>query len=178
MLSVLFGLVPLGAVIFAALGSILLGWATATEAGAMGCVGSIVLMFLYRRFKLSLVKDALYKTIRDGWRNSYLGAVAKHFGFSVLTPMKDLKPEQYNALMYGSSDRIRFSMSMSNGDAHWSHTGAWEGLLPQAERLYKQTQSEYRRHELEKFMQVSPCPVCGGKRLKKKKNSKAIFRNT
>ncbi|HVN65101.1 MAG TPA: excinuclease ABC subunit UvrA [Methanomicrobiales archaeon] len=111
---------------------------------------------------------ALYRNYIDGYRAQYLGAIARHFGFSVLTPIKDLKPDQYNALMYGSSDRIRFSMSMSNGDAHWSHTGAWEGLLPQAERLYRQTQSEYRRHELEKFMQVSPCPVCGGKRLKKK----------
>ncbi|HMK16510.1 MAG TPA: excinuclease ABC subunit UvrA, partial [Methanomicrobiales archaeon] len=111
---------------------------------------------------------ALYRNYIDGYRAQYLGAIAKHFGFSVLTPIKDLTPEQYNAPMYGSSDRIRFSMSMSNGDAHWSHTGAWEGLLPQAERLYKQTQSEYRRHELEKFMQVSPCPVCGGKRLKRK----------
>src|SRR5512136_216323 len=111
---------------------------------------------------------ALYRNYIDGYRAQYLGAIARHFGFSVLTPVKDLTKEQYNALMYGTSDRIRFSMSMSNGDGHWDHTGAWEGLLPQAERLYKQTQSEYRRHELEKFMQVSPCPVCGGKRLKKK----------
>ncbi|HUK37701.1 MAG TPA: excinuclease ABC subunit UvrA, partial [Methanomicrobiales archaeon] len=111
---------------------------------------------------------ALYRNYIDGYRAQYLGAIARHFDFSVLTPIKDLTKDQYRALMYGSSDRIRFSMSMSNGDAHWSHVGEWEGLLPQAERLYKQTQSEYRRHELEKFMQVSPCPVCHGKRLKQK----------
>ncbi|HTY52737.1 MAG TPA: excinuclease ABC subunit UvrA, partial [Methanomicrobiales archaeon] len=111
---------------------------------------------------------ALYRNYIDGYRAQYLGAIARHFNFSVLTPIRDLTKEQYNALMYGSSDRIRFSMSMSNGDAQWSHVGEWEGLLPQAERLYKQTQSEYRRHELEKFMQVSPCPVCHGKRLKQK----------
>jgi excinuclease ABC subunit A len=46
----------------------------------------------------------LYKTIRDGWRNSYLGAVAKHFGFSIFTPIKDLNEEQYNAIMYGTSE--------------------------------------------------------------------------
>ena len=111
---------------------------------------------------------ALYRNYIDGYRAQYLGAIARHFNFSVLTPIRDLTKEQYNALMYGSSDRIRFSMSMSNGDAQWSHVGEWEGLLPQAERLYKQTQSEYRRPELEKFMQVSPCPVCHGKRLKQK----------
>ena len=73
-----------------------------------------------------------------------------------------------NALMYGSDERIRFSMSMKNGDAHWAHTGAWEGLLPQATRLYHQTQSEYRKRELEKFMRISDCPKCHGKRLKDK----------
>jgi len=111
---------------------------------------------------------ALYRNFLDGYRAQYLSALAKHYGFSVLTPIKDLTEEQYSALMCGTSDRIRFSMSMKNGDAHWSHTGAWEGLLPQSERLYRQTQSEYRRRELEKFMQVSSCPVCGGRRLKKK----------
>ncbi len=111
---------------------------------------------------------ALYRNFLDGYRGQYLGAVAKHYGFSVFSAVNDLTDEQYNALMFGSSDRIRFSMSMKNGDAHWSHTGEWEGLLPQAERLYKQTQSEYRKRELERFMRVSDCPKCHGKRLKEK----------
>jgi len=110
----------------------------------------------------------IYRNAVDGWRGQYVGAVAKHFGFDVFTPLKDLKEKQYNALMYGAPDRIRFSMSMKNGDASWSHVGEWEGLLPQAERLYKQTQSDYRRRELEKYMRISPCPACGGKRLKDK----------
>ena len=69
--------------------------------------------------------------------------------------------------MFGSPEQLRISMRMRNGDA-WSHSGTWEGLAPQAERLYHQTQSEYRRRELEKFMRVLPCPKCGGKRLKEK----------
>ena len=111
---------------------------------------------------------ALYRNFLDGYRGQYLGAVAQHYGFSIFTPVGDLTEEQYQALMFGSSDRIRFSMSMKNGDAHWSHTGEWEGLLPQAARLYKQTQSEYRKRELERFMRVSDCPKCRGKRLKEK----------
>jgi excinuclease ABC subunit A len=59
-------------------------------------------------------------------------------------------------------------MRMKNGDARWSHSGNWEGLLPQAERLYRQTKSEYRRKELEKFMRISPCPTCRGRRLREK----------
>ena len=109
----------------------------------------------------------LYRNFLDGYRSQYLGAVAKHFGFSVLTPIKDLTEQQYNALMFGSPEHLRLSMQTRNGDS-WSHSGTWEGLAPQAERLYHQTQSEYRRHELEKFMRILPCPKCEGRRLKEK----------
>lgn len=111
---------------------------------------------------------AIYRNAIDGWRGQYVGAVAKHFGFDVFTPVKDLTKKQYNVLMKGSKEKIRFNMSMKNGDANWSHLGNWEGLMPQSERLYKQTQSDYRRRELEKFMRISPCPSCEGKRLKVK----------
>lgn len=111
---------------------------------------------------------ALYRNAIDGWRGQYLAAVAKHFGFDIFTPMKALTEDQYNALLYGSDERIKFSMSMKNGDAYWSHNGQWEGLIPQSIRLYGQTNSEYRREELEKFMRVLPCPACSGKRLKEK----------
>lgn len=111
---------------------------------------------------------ALYRNHVDGWRGQYLAAIAKHFGFDIFTPIRDLTPEQYAALMYGSRERINFSMSMKNGDAYWSHRGQWEGLIPQSERLYHQTNSDYRREELERFMKVLPCPKCKGRRLKEK----------
>lgn len=111
---------------------------------------------------------ALYRNAVDGWRGQHLAAVAKHFDFDIFTPIKNLNEAQYNALMYGSDDRIQFSMSMKNGDAYWSHNAAWEGLIPQSVRLYGQTNSDYRREELEKFMRVLPCPKCNGKRLKEK----------
>jgi len=121
-----------------------------------------------RRFSIADGAIMLYRNAIDGWRGQYLGAIAKHFGFSVFTPIQELSEKQYNVLMYGTTERIKFSLVMKQGDASWSHMGAWEGLLPQAERLYKQTESDYRRRELEKFMRVSPCPVCGGRRLKRK----------
>ena len=111
---------------------------------------------------------AIYRNAIDGWRGQYVAAVAKHFGFGIFTPIKDLTELQYNALMYGSNEQIEFNMSMKNGDANWSHRGIWEGLIPQSERLYQQTESEYRRHELERFMRISLCPGCNGKRLKEK----------
>jgi excinuclease ABC subunit A len=110
---------------------------------------------------------AVYKSI-DGWRYHYVAAVGKHYGFDIFTPIKDLTKKQYKALMYGTDESIKFDFVMKNGDAHWSHKGEWEGVLPQTERLYRQTESDYRRRELEKFMRVSPCPECSGKRLKDK----------
>ncbi len=111
---------------------------------------------------------ALYRNFLDGYRSQYLAAVARHYGFSIFTPIVEISEEQYNALMFGSDEKIKFSMSMKNGEGHWAHTGSWEGLLPQAQRLYHQTQSEYRKRELERFMRISPCQRCGGKRLKEK----------
>ncbi|MEM4755992.1 MAG: excinuclease ABC subunit UvrA, partial [Candidatus Woesearchaeota archaeon] len=55
---------------------------------------------------------AIYRNVVDGWRVQYLAAVAKHFGFSVLTPIKDLTKEQLNVLLYGSDERIHFFMNM------------------------------------------------------------------
>ena len=110
----------------------------------------------------------LYRNVMDGWRIKYLGSVAKHFGFDIFSPIKDLTDDQYNVLMYGSYERIKFNMTTRNGDAQWSGKGNWEGLIPQSERLYKQTESEHRRRDLERFMRITPCLTCNGKRLKQK----------
>ena len=110
----------------------------------------------------------LYRNAMDGWRIHILGSVAKHCGFDIFTPIKDLNNEQYDVLMHGSKEKIRYNMVAKNGDTHWTSSGTWEGLIPQSERLFKQTESEYRRRELERFMKISPCPACNGKRLKKK----------
>ena len=111
---------------------------------------------------------APYRNPMDGFRGQYLATLARNYGFSPLTPIKDLTKEQYEALMFGSDKRMKFSMSMKGGDAEWSHTGEWEGLLPQTARLYAQTQSDWRKRELESYMRVSECPSCHGRRLKDK----------
>ncbi len=111
---------------------------------------------------------AIYRNAIDGWRGQHLAAVAKHAGFSPLTPIKDITKEQLKIILYGTNEKIKFNMSMKGGEANWSHTGTWEGIIPQSERLYHQTESDYRRRELEKFMRILPCPKCTGKRLKPK----------
>ncbi|MFH1014204.1 MAG: excinuclease ABC subunit UvrA [Thermoplasmatota archaeon] len=107
----------------------------------------------------------LYKGVHDRWRIKYLGAVAHHFGFDIFTQINHLTEQQYNVLMYGSDENISFNLSMNQGQSQWSGQKKWEGLIPQSARLYRETASEYRRRDLERFMRVYPCPTCNGKRL-------------
>ncbi|MDR2856151.1 MAG: excinuclease ABC subunit UvrA [Methanomicrobiales archaeon] len=111
---------------------------------------------------------AIYKNFLDGYRHQYLSAVAKHFGFTEEMPIAELTKKQYDVLMYGASEKIQFDFVMKQGSSRVSHLGTWEGLLPQSERLYRQTESEFRKRELERFTRDSPCPACHGKRLKDK----------
>ncbi len=114
---------------------------------------------------LSIADGAImiYRNAVDGWRGQYLAAVAKHAGFDIFTPISFLSEKNKKILLYGTHEKIKFKMHMK--DSQWSHQGEWEGIIPQSERLYKQTQSDYRRRELEKFMRIHDCPVCHGKRL-------------
>ena len=117
---------------------------------------------------------ALYKNSFEGYRGQLLEAVARQLGFDLFTPLSDLSQEQFDGLMYGTREPVRFSMRAPRGGGTWSHRGAWEGLLPHARRLYAQTQSEYRKRELERFMRIFDCPSCGGSRLKEKVRSVRI----
>ncbi|HOT94105.1 MAG TPA: excinuclease ABC subunit UvrA [Methanoregulaceae archaeon] len=117
---------------------------------------------------------ALYKNSVEGYRGQVLETVARRLGFDIFTPISSLTEEQYRGLMYGTTERLNFTMRARNGESQWSYRGPWEGLLPQAERLYAQTQSEYRKRELERFMRIYDCPTCRGDRLKEKVRSVRI----
>ena len=128
---------------------------------------------------LSIAEGAVsvYKNYIDGYRQQHLASVAKHYGFSPLTPIQDLTEKQYNSLMYGSDERIRFDLKMNGGEFNYTSTNNWEGVLPQCIRLYSQTESDYRRQEFEKFMKVSKCTKCEGDRLNEKALSVKINNN-
>ncbi len=111
---------------------------------------------------------ALYRNSVEGYRGQILETVARRLGFDIFTPISQLTDEQFRGLMFGTTERLNFTMRARNGETQWSHRGPWEGLLPQAERLYAQTQSEYRKRDLERFMRVFDCPICKGDRLKEK----------
>jgi excinuclease ABC subunit A len=109
---------------------------------------------------------AVYKGVEEGWRLQKLGAVAKEYGFDIFTPINKLKKNQLDILLYGSDKEFNFKISSKDRSSEYKFTGSFEGIIPEQERLYKQTESEYRRGELEKYQTVHPCPKCNGKRLK------------
>lgn len=117
---------------------------------------------------LSIIDGAIaaWSNVMDSWRYSQVENVAKHFKVNLIKPIAELPESFYDILMYGTDEQIRFKYSSANSS--WSNVSNFEGLIPQMERLYKQTESEWRRTEMEKFMRTLPCPTCKGKRLKKK----------
>jgi excinuclease ABC subunit A len=101
-----------------------------------------------------------------GWRGYYLKSLGDHYGFDLDTPIKEMSEEHVNTVLYGSSENIRYDYHARTSDAHYHWSGDFEGVIPSLERLYKQTESEYRREQLEKYITVLKCPDCLGKRLK------------
>ncbi len=107
-----------------------------------------------------------------GWdkRNVYyfhmLASLAKHYGFNVDTAWSKLKAKQREAVLYGSGDEtIEFNYINDRGDVYKrSHT--FEGVLPNMERRYRDTESNSVREDLIKFLSTQPCPECDGTRLR------------
>ena len=93
-------------------------------------------------------------------------ALARHYGFSLDTPVKDLPKNVYNVLLYGSGDE-KIKMEYHTGTFNTSYEARWEGIIPNLQRRYRETTSDYTKSEIERYMTVSPCDTCGGKRLKK-----------
>ena len=93
-------------------------------------------------------------------------SLAKHYGFSLDTPVKDLPKEVYNVLLYGSGDE-KIKMEYKLKTFSTSYEARWEGIIPNLRRRFRETTSDYVKHEIEKYMSVSPCETCHGKKLKK-----------
>lgn len=102
----------------------------------------------------------------DHWRNRLLQDVARHYGVDPWMPWRQLPEKFRRIILYGSSDAIDFKLESHTGDSSWQFTKAFEGVVPQLERLYRQTTSSYRQEELARYQRVSTCAGCAGKRLK------------
>ena len=96
----------------------------------------------------------------------YFNALAKHYGFSLDVPVKDLPEHIYKILLYGTNGE-KIKVNYDTRTFSGSYESAWEGIIPNLERRYRETSSDYTKGEIERYMTVSPCNTCHGKRLKK-----------
>lgn len=98
----------------------------------------------------------------DAWYMKKLQAVAERFGFNLHTPTSQLSEKQLDIVMYGTGDETyRVSLGMGR-----SFNTTYEGVIPNLERRHKETDSDFIRRDIERFMQERPCKACKGKRLK------------
>lgn len=98
----------------------------------------------------------------DAWYMKKVSRVAEDNGFSVHIPVKDLTDAQLEILLYGTGSK-KFDVELSKGR---SYETTYEGIIPNLERRHKDTESEFMRKDIEKFMVERPCHACKGKRLK------------
>lgn len=97
----------------------------------------------------------------------YFRGLAEHIGFSLDTPVSDLPKEAVDALLYGTGN-VKLNLPYTKADGSQGfYKHAFEGLVNNLERRYRDTQSEGAKQYIEEFMSSVPCPDCKGKRLKK-----------
>ncbi|MEF8793888.1 excinuclease ABC subunit UvrA [Thiohalorhabdus sp.] len=95
-----------------------------------------------------------------------LEALGEHYGFDTRTPFQDLPHEVQRVILYGSGgEKIRFRFETESGNAH-SRDMPFEGVIPNLERRYRETESAAVREDLAKYITEDPCPDCGGSRLR------------
>ncbi len=95
-----------------------------------------------------------------------LASVAQHYKFSLDTPFKDLPSKIQNVILYGSnSEEIKFTER--RGGNFYDYWAPFEGVIPNLERRFRESDSDYVQEEILKYIRETPCPECGGARLRK-----------
>lgn len=94
----------------------------------------------------------------------YYEALSKKYKFSLDTPVKDLSPEIINILLYGSNGE-KFKMVRESENVKFSYNTAFEGVINNLERRYRESQSNFVKEEIESYMSAIPCDSCKGDRL-------------
>jgi excinuclease ABC subunit A len=101
----------------------------------------------------------------QGWLMRILGTVAMEHGFDLNTPIKDLTKKQLDIVLYGSGKK-NYNVDYQSDRFSGELTTEFEGVIPNLERRFQQTESDYIRKEIGEYMRVLICPSCLGKRLK------------
>jgi len=127
-------------------------------------------------FDPQLVVPDAAKTLRDGaiapWANTSsqyydqtIDSLARHYNFSVTEPFRDLQQMVRDAILFGSGDD-KVTMRYDDGTRAYETTRPFEGVVPNLERRWRETDSSWVRDELSKYQTVTTCERCNGDRLK------------
>ena len=108
----------------------------------------------------------------SGWGNikndsisrMYFEAMALKYRFDLHAPIKTLPEHVMNIILYGTNGE-KLSLHYERGNGRGTLEQAFEGIIPNLERRFRETQSDAMRKEIEEYMSSSPCPHCGGERL-------------
>ena len=95
----------------------------------------------------------------------YFEALAEHYHFSLDEPVNKLSKEALDAVLYGTKGK-KIKMHRRSEYGSGTYTTDFEGVIPNLERRYQETSSEWSRAEIEQVMSAKPCPDCGGARLR------------
>jgi len=98
----------------------------------------------------------------DAWYMKRLAAVAERHGFSLRVPVQDLGADAVQKILYGTGEE-KYRVSLGDGRAY---DAAYEGVIPNLERRFKETDSDFMRKDIERFMRDRECTACHGARLK------------
>ena len=115
--------------------------------------------------KLTIAEGAIRPFNRintDAWYMKKLQAVAERYNFSLHVPTAQLSRDQLDKIMYGTGDET-YRVQLGLGR---SFNTTYEGVVTNLERRHRETDSDFIRRDIERFMQERPCHACGGKRLK------------
>jgi excinuclease ABC subunit A len=115
--------------------------------------------------RLTIAEGAIrpYNRINmDNWYIRKLQAVAERHGFSLTEPTAQISDANMQRILYGTGDEV-FRVSLGHGRAFDT---TYEGVIPNLERRHKETESDFMRRDIERFMQEKPCAACNGLRLK------------
>ncbi|TET75556.1 MAG: excinuclease ABC subunit UvrA [Dehalococcoidia bacterium] len=102
----------------------------------------------------------------SSWYASMLESVARRYSFSVHVPVESLTQEQLSIILYGSGNRLVTLRHKTQLGRIYQYDTFFEGVIPNLERRYRDTESDYIRAEIDRYMRSKPCPACKGQRLK------------
>ena len=101
----------------------------------------------------------------DSWGTQYFKGMARHFGFDMDMPFEQLDRSVQEKILYGTDDE-RFEVDYSSDYGKGTFLNRFEGIIPNIERRYMQTESDAMKAEYEKYMATLVCPECNGTRYK------------